>query len=40
LQDQQSSRGTTINGEKVTAQKLNNGDRVELGDTSLIFHIE
>lgn len=39
LQDQQSSRGTMINGERVNAQKLNDGDRVEAGDTSLIFHI-
>lgn len=40
LQDQQSSRGTTINGERVMAQRLNDGDRIELGDTSLIFHSE
>ena len=40
LQDQESSRGTRINGERVPAQKLYNGDRIELGDTSLIFHVE
>lgn len=40
LQDQQSSRGTLINGERVMAQRLNNGDRIQLGDTSLIFHTD
>jgi hypothetical protein len=40
LQDQQSSRGTSINGERVMAQRLQNGDRIELGDTSLIFHTD
>jgi hypothetical protein len=40
LQDQQSSRGTYINGERVMAQRLNNGDRIDLGDTSLVFHVE
>ena len=40
LQDQESSRGTFINGERVMAQRLNNGDRIELGDSSLIFHVE
>ncbi len=40
LQDQQSSRGTQINGERVMAQKLHDGDRIEIGDTSLVFHIE
>jgi hypothetical protein len=40
LQDQQSSRGTYVNGARVMAQRLNNGDRIDLGDTSLVFHIE
>ncbi len=40
LQDQGSSRGTLINGARVTAQRLNDGDRIELGDSCLIFHIE
>ena len=40
LQDQDSSRGTMINGEPVTAQRLQNGDRIELGDSLLIFHVE
>ncbi|NDJ76476.1 MAG: FHA domain-containing protein [Chloroflexi bacterium] len=40
LQDQQSSRGTRINGQPVMAQKLDDGDHIELGDSSLIFHVE
>ncbi len=40
LQDQQSSRGTTINGQRVMAQKLNDGDRIVIGDTTLLFHVE
>jgi pSer/pThr/pTyr-binding forkhead associated (FHA) protein len=40
LQDQGSSRGTLINGARVTAQRLNDGDRIEFGDTSMIFHVE
>jgi hypothetical protein len=40
LQDQESSRGTMINGERVAAQRLNDGDRIDLGDTSLIFRVE
>lgn len=40
LQDQQSSRGTRINGERVMAQRLNDGDQIVLGDTALVFHVE
>jgi pSer/pThr/pTyr-binding forkhead associated (FHA) protein len=40
LQDQDSSGGTYINGERVKAQRLNDGDRIDLGDTSLVFHVE
>jgi hypothetical protein len=40
LQDQQSSRGTMINGERVMAQRLHDGDQIALGDTMLVFHIE
>ncbi len=39
MQDQGSSRGTLINGERVMAQRLHDGDRIDLGDTSLIFHV-
>jgi hypothetical protein len=40
LQDQRSSHGTLINGERVRAQRLRNGDRITIGDTTLIFHVE
>lgn len=40
LQDQQSSRGTFVNGERVLAQRLSNGDRIQIGDTSLVFRSE
>ncbi len=40
LQDQGSTRGTRINGEQVKAQRLHNGDRITLGDSELIFHVE
>lgn len=39
LQDQESSRGTFINGERVMAQRLKDGDRIELGDSELVFRI-
>lgn len=39
LQDQESSRGTAINGERVMAQRLQDGDRIELGDSGLVFRI-
>lgn len=40
LQDQQSAQGTWINGERVLAQRLHNGDRITVGDTVLIFRVE
>jgi pSer/pThr/pTyr-binding forkhead associated (FHA) protein len=40
LQDQGSSRGTLVNGEKVTARRLNDGDHIEVGDAGLVFHVE
>ena len=40
LQDQQSSRGTLINGERVMARRLASGDRIDVGDTSVIFRSE
>lgn len=40
LQDQGSTRGTRINGEQVKAQRLHSGDRITLGDSELIFHVE
>lgn len=40
LQDQGSSRGTVVNGEKVTARRLDDGDHIEVGDSGLVFHVE
>jgi len=40
LQDQQSAQGTWINGERVLAQRLHNGDRITVGDSVLIFRVE
>ncbi|GAB4411087.1 MAG: hypothetical protein Kow00106_05170 [Anaerolineae bacterium] len=40
LQDQQSAQGTWVNGERVLAQRLRNGDRITVGDTTLIFRAE
>lgn len=40
LQDQGSSRGTFINGKPVKAQRLEDGDLIELGDTTMVFHLE
>lgn len=39
LQDQNSSRGTRINGEQVMAQRLKDGDHIEIGDSELVFHV-
>jgi len=38
LQDQGSTGGTLINGEPVEARRLADGDRIDLGDTTLVFH--
>lgn len=40
VQDQGSSRGTLVNDEHVSAKKLSNGDRIDIGDTSFVFHLE
>lgn len=37
LQDQNSSRGTQINGQPVMAQRLYDGDRITIGDSRLVF---
>ena len=37
LQDLNSSNGTRVNGEVVARQTLRSGDRVEIGDTLMIF---
>lgn len=40
LQDQQSSRGTRVNGEKVMARRLKDGDHIEIGDSGMVFRCE
>ena len=37
IQDQDSAAGTFVNGQQVTATRLELGDRVELGDTAIKF---
>lgn len=39
LQDQGSQAGTQINGQAITAQMLNDGDVVTIGDNTFIFRI-
>lgn len=39
VQDAGSTNGTIVNGERVTARRLVSGDRLELGDTELIFEV-
>ncbi len=40
LQDQQSSRGTRINGQRTMAQRLKNGDHIEFGDAGVVFRCD
>jgi len=40
LQDQQSSRGTKVNGERVVAQRLEDGDLIAIGDSVLVFRVD
>lgn len=40
LQDQQSSRGTKVNGERVMAQRLEDGDLIAIGDSVLVFRVD
>jgi hypothetical protein len=40
IQDQDSSRGTFINGERVMAQRLKDGDHIEIGDSGMTFHLQ
>ncbi len=37
IQDQNSATGTFVNGQRVTATRLNAGDRITVGDTAMIF---
>jgi hypothetical protein len=39
-QDQQSSRGTWINGQRINAQRLKDGDHIEVGDSEMVFHCQ
>jgi hypothetical protein len=39
-QDQQSSRGTWINGQRINAQRLKDGDHIEVGDSQMVFHCQ
>jgi hypothetical protein len=38
LQDQ-SSNGTFVNGEQISATRLNSGDQIRIGDTTFIFRV-
>ena len=40
LEDLGSTNGTFVNGERITSQRLNDGDRVNVGRTALIFRAE
>jgi len=40
IRDLGSTNGTFVNGERITSQRLNDGDRVSLGRTALIFRAE
>jgi pSer/pThr/pTyr-binding forkhead associated (FHA) protein len=37
IQDPGSSNGTYVNGRRITAQALRDGDRITIGDAELIF---
>ena len=37
LQDQNSASGTRVNGKAVTATRLNSGDQITIGDTTMVF---
>ena len=40
IRDLGSTNGTFVNGERITSQRLSDGDRVNVGRTSLIFRAE
>ncbi len=40
LQDQQSARGTRVNGQRTLAQRLKNGDHIEFGDAGVVFRCD
>jgi len=39
IQDAGSTNGTIVNGERITARRLVQGDRLELGDSTLMFEL-
>lgn len=39
LQDCGSANGTYVNGVRVTERRLNDGDRIRIGDLELVFHL-
>jgi hypothetical protein len=39
IQDQNSSNGTFVNGKRINAQRLGNGDQIQIGDTTYIFRM-
>jgi len=39
IQDQNSAGGTYVNEKRVQAQRLNDGDQIRIGQTTLIFHV-
>lgn len=40
IRDLGSTNGTFVNGERITSQRLNDGDRINVGRTALIFRSE
>jgi len=40
IRDLGSTNGTFVNGERITSQRLTDGDRVNVGRTTLIFRAE
>jgi pSer/pThr/pTyr-binding forkhead associated (FHA) protein len=40
IRDLGSTNGTFVNGERITSQRLSDGDRVSVGRTKLIFRAE
>ena len=40
IRDLGSTNGTFVNGERITSQRLTDGDRLNVGRTALVFHAE
>jgi pSer/pThr/pTyr-binding forkhead associated (FHA) protein len=39
IQDQDSSNGTFVNGQRIKAQRLKDGDQIRMGETTYVFHV-